>query len=1093
MLNYKKSILMATALLCLSLPADAQRVTLNARNVTVKQAMGSLRKQTGYTFVFSSSDIDTRRKVTIDADNATIDHVVRQILKGQKGVTYKVDGKNIIITKAPASHGGGQKQATRTTQARKLTGHITDEKGEPMIGVTVMADGTKAGAVTDLDGNFTLNGVPGNVDALTVSYIGYQTRQVAITSGHLEIAMRPDDEQLDEVVVVGYGVQKKRDLTGAIASVKSDEITKMPTSNVMDAISGRVSGLDITRASGSAGSEVNITLRGNRSINGSNKPLFIIDGVEGNYEDLNPGDIESVEVLKDASSTAIYGSAGANGVIIITTKRGKEGKTSINFDAYVGMNGFASFPDVLSGDSYIKLRREAYRTAGLWSSPADDESIFTTEEWKHIQNGDWVNWFDEATRTGIQQSYTVSMNGGNENTRSYLSLNYYNEDGILENDDYTRYTLNVNVDKTINNWLKGGLKVQGAYVDRNMRDNQIWTRILCISPLGIPYDEQGNVVEYPLADKQEVSPLVDTQDDVYVNNYKSLNINPTAYLELTPIKGLSIKSVFGAYLAFSRTGLYQGAFSAKGHGEGKSSAQITDTHTYNYKWENIVNYNFSIADKHNFALTGVTSWNKRQYESNYGKGTDIDWDKYAFYNLGVTNTNGRDLSSSYKGSQMMSYVLRLNYSFLGRYLFTVSNRWDGSSMLAPGHQWDSFPAVAAAWRISDEKFMQDIKWLSNLKLRVGYGVTGNAGASEYATQSMGFAGSNLAFQDTPAPYFIPAQTIANKQLGWEKSYGTNVGIDFGVLKNRISMTFDWYYIDTKDILFSRTLPRSLGGFKGNNYKIWQNICSTNNRGFEIAINSVNFDRKNFRWTTDFTFSTNHEEITDFTSATPVVNGDYYLMKGQPINTYYDYQYLGIWQESEADEAAKYGFKPGYIKVKDKDGNYAYTSSDYEVLGSSNPDWTAGLVNSFQIYDFDFSFQLQMRWGQTMKADILGWYCPSGVYNSPSVCDYWTPENPGGRFPRPDKDHERVSSYNGSNSLLYVDGSYMKVKNITLGYTIPTKILKHVGMSRGRIYATVSNPFIFTKSKYLRDYDPEQGGADTFPLTKQIVFGINVTF
>lgn len=1091
MRNYKKTILLVLALLCLNLTVAAQKITLRMNNVTVKQAMNQLRQQTGYKFVFLSQDVNTSQRISVSANDADVNVVVEQILKGQESISYKIEGKNIILTKNKGNKGAkAQKSSQGIT--RTVSGRILDENGEPMIGVTIKAAGTN-GTITDMDGNFSLDGVAQGVDNLQVSYIGYTSQNVKIKSDNMTIEMKPDNAQLDAVVVVGYGVMKKRDLTGSVASIKSDDIVKMPTSNVMEAIGGRISGLDITRSSGSAGSSVNMTLRGSRSINGSNTPLFIIDGVEGNYEDLTPNDIESIEVLKDASSTAIYGSAGANGVIIITTKRGSAGKTTINFDAYMGVNGFASYPGVLSGNDYINLRREAYRTAGLWSSNADDETIFTSEEWKHIQNGNWVDWFDEATRTGIQQSYTVSMNGGNENTKSYVSLNYYNEDGILKEDDYTRYSLNMNIDQTINKWLKGGLKVQGAYIDQNMRNNQIWTRILCTSPLGNAYDQNGNIMEYPLADKSELNPLIDTPKDRYANNKKQLSINPTAYLELTPLKGLSLKTVFGAYLAFSRTGIYQGKDSYVGHSEGKASAQITNSHTYNYKWENIINYNFSIADKHNLAFTGVTSWSKKQYENNMGKGYGIDWDQYLFHNLGVTNTTGRELTSSYVGSQMMSYVLRFNYSYLGRYLLTLSNRWDGSSMLAQGHQWDSFPAVAVAWRISDENFMKDATWISNLKLRLSYGVTGNAGAKEYATQSIGYAGSNLAFQDSAAPYFIPSKTLANQQLGWEKSYGTNIGVDFGVLNSRINLTIDWYNTDTKDILFSRTLPYSLGGFKTGNYNMWQNICSTNNRGIEIAINSVNIQKKKFKWTTDFTFAANREKITDFTSDSPVVNGNYYLMEGQPINTYYDYKYLGIWQENESEEAAKYGFKPGYIKVADNDGNYAYTASDYEVLGSSNPDWTAGLVNSFKIYDFDLSFQLQARWGQTLKADILGWYCPSGTYNSPAICDYWTPENPGGRFPRPDKDHERLSSYQGNSSLLYVDGSYLKVKNITLGYSISEKLLKTAGLSRGRIYATMSNPIIFTKSKYLRDYDPERGGADTFPLTKQIIIGLNLTF
>lgn len=987
----------------------------------------------------------------------------------------------------------GQEVTEVAQQHKTVKGHIVDENGEPMIGVSVLVKGTKVGAVTDFDGNFILKNVSPEAATLQVTYMGYKAREVKIGTGDINIRMEPDNQLLEEVVVIGYGTVKKRDLTGAVSSVKSEDIVKTPTGNVMEAIGGRIAGLDITRDSGSAGSKVNMTLRGNRSINGSNTPLFIIDGVEGNYEDLNPNDIESIEVLKDASSTAIYGSAGANGVIIITTKQGQEGKTSISLDAYYGVNGFTSFPGVLMGDDYIQLVREANRTAGLWSSPADDSSIFSAQDWQYIQNGNWVDWYDEATRNGVVQSYTLSMNGGTENTKSYFSVGYYDEQGILEHDEYKRYTLNANIDKKVNSWLKGGIKFQGTFTDKDARDQQIWTRMLCISPLGIPYDEDGNVVEYPGSAK-EVSPLADTAPNAYVDNTRTLSLAPTGYLEITPVKGLSIRSVLGAYLAFSRQGIYNSAMSANGHEDGQSTAQIKNANTFNYKWENIVNYTFTIADKHDFTLTGVTSWSKKQHEESGAIGYNVDWDKYSFHNLGVTDADGREISSSYVGSQMMSYAIRLNYSFLGKYLLTVSNRWDGSSMLARGNQWDTFPAAAVAWRISDEDFMQGIDWISNLKLRVGYGVTGNAGAKEYATLAMGFAGSNLAFQDTPAPFYVPAQTIANKLLGWEKSYSTNVGVDFSVLRNRINLTLDFYNTDTKDILFQRTLPASLGALKTSNYTVWQNICATNNKGFELAVNSRNIETRNFTWTTDFTFAMNKEEITEFTSDSPVQNGDYYLMEGQPINTYYDYRYEGIWQEDEAEEAAKYNnAKPGYIKVTDVDNNYEYTSSDYCVLGSSNPDWTAGMVNSFQIYDFDFSFQLQARYGQTMKADILGWYCPSGLYNSPSICDYWTPENPDGRFPRPDINHERMSNYPANSSLLYVDGSYVKVKNITLGYTLPKSLLDKWGLSRARIYATMSNPFIFTKSKYLRDYDPERGGADTLPLSKQMVFGLNVTF
>lgn len=1065
--------------------SQAMKVTVVSDGISTGKVINEIEKQTDYLFVFNVNEVNLKRKVQVNARDKSVAEVLNKVFDGT-GIYYAMEGKNIMLMKK------SKENISSAEQVNQVKGIVKDETGESVIGANVTVKGQSIGTITDIDGRFVIDAPVNSV--LQISYIGYIGQEVNVgKKRELVITLKEDTKTLDEVVVIGYGAVKKRDLTGAVASVKKDDIVLTPTGNVMEAISGRVAGLDITRESGSAGSKVNMTLRGSRSINGSNTPLFIIDGVEGSYEELNPNDIESIEVLKDASSTAIYGSAGANGVVIITTKKGNEGKTQISLDAYVGVNGFTEFPEVLTHDGFIRLRREAYRTIGEWNSEADDSKIFSNEEWDAIQNNQWVNWFDEATRNGIQQSYTVSMNGGTENTKSYLSVNYYEEQGILKNDEYTRYSLNGSIDKKINDWIKGGIKFQGTYSERDARNNQIWTRVLCLSPLGQPYDENGNIIKFPIAGNEELSPIADMAPEQYVNNMRRLSFAPNGYLEITPIKGLSIKSVLGAYLSFSRQGYYNGLYSATGYGNKKTSAQIDNTNRINYKWENIVNYTFTLQEKHNFTFTGVTGWTKNQYESSTGLGYNFDWDKYSFNNLGASTSNDRSLSSSFVGSQVMSYVLRLNYSFLGKYLLTVSNRWDGSSILAAGNRWDSFPAAAIAWRIGDEEFMKKIDWISNMKLRVGYGVTGNAGAKEYATQVFGFAGANMAFQDTPAPFYIPSQNIANPLLGWEKSYSTNIGLDLGFLRDRLNMTIDVYNTKTEDILFQRNLPASVGGFKGNNYSTWQNLCATSNKGVEIAISSRNIENKNFTWSTNLTFALNKEKITELTSDDPIKNGDYYLIKGQPINTYYNYKYQGIWQTDEADEAAKFGYAPGDIKLNNKTEDNSYDSKDYMNLGSPNPDWTAGMLNSFKFHDFDLSVFVQARYGQTIKADVLGWYCPSGIYTGPAICDYWTPENPGGHFPRPNRNKERFSNYFGSESLLYVDGSYLKVKNITLGYSLPKSFLDKMGISRARFYATISNPFIFTKCKYLRDYDPERGGADTYPLTKQMVFGVNVTF
>ncbi|MGE4587129.1 MAG: TonB-dependent receptor [Mangrovibacterium sp.] len=1066
------------------------KLSINLVQATMMDIFNEIEAQTDYKIAYNSNNLDASAKTDLRVNNKTVKEVLDMILEPSR-LKYELVGRYIVITdRADGSVlvDSGQQQISR------LTGKVTSQDGQPIPGATVLVKGTSMGTITDSDGNFVLNDVPSDA-TLVFSFVGMRTSEVFV-EGRSVVNVRLEEETIgiEEVVAIGYGTIKKRDLTGAVQSVKSDEIVMAPTGNVMEALQGKVAGLNISRSSGRAGAEVNMTLRGMRSINGSNTPLFIIDGVEGNYSDINPNDVESIEVLKDASSTAIYGSAGANGVIIITTKTGKKGKVNINFDAYYGINGMLQFPSVRMGDDYIELRRQANLTTGAWSAGDPDSKIFSNDEWNAIQNNQWVDWFDLGTRNGALQNYSFSMSGGNEKTSGYFSVNYYNEEGILTNDDNTRYSFRANVEHKVNDWLKGGLNVLGAFTDRNERKGQYFTRVLSLMPLGTPFNEDGSVNPFPLAGDTQLSPIADMAENQYTNNYHILGVNPTAFIEITPVKGLSVKSVLSSYLNYSRQGLYKGALSADGYGEGKSSAQVVNDNKYNYKWENIINYSFDINGEHNFVLTGVTSWAKNQQESSSILGYDLSWDKYLFHNLGATDLQSRVASSSFIRTQMMSYVARVNYNYKGRYLFSLSNRWDGASILAEGNKWDSFPAASVAWRISDESFMANAVNVDNLKLRVGYGVTGNAGAEAYATLNFGVAGSNLAFQDTPAPYYMFSRNIANTNLGWEKSYNWNVGVDLNMYRNRLNVTLDAYQTDTKDILFQRNLPASTGGYRTSNYTIWENVCETQNRGVEAVINSVNVRNNDFVWSSTLTFAANHEEITEFTSDDPVTNGDYYLVEGEPINSYYDYKYLGIWQENEATEAAKYNRVPGDVKILDVYDDDQYTTADRVVLGSPTPNWTAGFSNTFEYKGFDLTLFLEARWGQLMEYGILGWYNPDGTGNGPAICDYWTPENPGGRFPRPNASYGRFANLPlGSTSLMYIDGSYVKLKNITLGYSLPKSILSKLDLSKARFYVTAANPFIYTKSKYLEDYDPERGGADEFPLARQIVFGVNLSF
>ena len=834
-----------------------------------------------------------------------------------------------------------------------------------------------------------------------------------------------------------------------------------------------------------------MTLRGTRSINGDNSPLFIIDGMEGSYDELNPNDIASIEVLKDASSTAVYGAAGANGVIIITTKTPKKDKFSIDLDAYYGWNVISSFPEVNRGEDYINFRREAQRTVGAWNSPADDGNLFPSYMQKFIDNNQWVDWFDLASQTGITNSYNLSTSYSNDRVTSYFSLGYYNLEGLLKGDELERYSARAKIDFKANEMVKYGLNLYAMYSENDKRYSRIWNRILCMPPLGTPYDEDGNLVDYPLGDGN-MNPLADMGEDQYVNNVKTLSVAPQIYVELTPLKGLSFKSLLGGYFRNMKESKYTGTKSYQGLESGLVQATIPNTFTYNYKWQNILTYNFKIKEDHDFTITGVTEWSKDQKEKATATANKFDTDSYLYHNLGAA-TGTPTVSSSYVGSQKMSYVARINYSYKGRYLLTLSSRWDGSSILADGNKWDMFPAGAIAWRISDEPFMQNVKAVSNLKLRASYGVTGNAGASEYATLDYSRTGI-IGFQDVGVPYSGYSQSIANKSLGWEKSYMTDLGFDLGLFSDRLNVAFDWYRTDTKDILFEKNLPYATGGYGSSPFKIWSNVGETRNTGVELSITSRNFVGPEFQWSTTLAFSTNKEEVIKTTSEGPLQFGDYYLIPGEAIKTYYGYKYAGIWGTAEAEEAAKYSQKPGQVHIAENGTpDYKLNADDYYVLGSATPKWSGSLLNNFNYKNFDLSILLIARWDWTIPYGLTGWYRTDGLTPSPTVCDYWTPENQSARYPRPD-----ASITNGQDPYQqwanYFDGSYLKVKTISLGYTFPKKWLNAVKIDRMRVYFTANNPFIFTKCDYLKNYDPEKGGNDDdAPLSKQYVFGVNISF
>ncbi|WP_237241853.1 SusC/RagA family TonB-linked outer membrane protein [Sphingobacterium sp. B29] len=983
-------------------------------------------------------------------------------------------------------------------QVKEIKGKVTDEQGNPIVGATVALGNSTQTTSSNASGEFILK-LSGESGSIKITSLGYAEKVLTVKAGNsVNVVLKKNDQALDEVVVIGYGTAKRRDLTGAVASVKSEEIMMTPTANVMDALQGKVSGLDISKSSGRAGANVSASLRGNRSINGDNNPLYIIDGIPGDFTSLNPSDIESIDILKDASSTAIYGSAGSNGVIIITTKQGKAGKAIVNFDSYFGYNGFPKYPHGLVGDDYMKLKREAYR-GEHGNYPEFANNIFKNPaQLEAFENDKWVDWMDLVLKDGIQQNYSFSVNGGNEKTKAFLSLNYNDEEGLIKNDNSKKYAVRANIDHKLSDLFKLGTNLQYTYKDNNQAAQNVFGNSLTFLPLGDAFDADGNINHIPV--DGVTNPLSDQIKDQYKNNILSNYFAGNAYLDFTPFKGLSFRSIFGATIGSQRTGRYFGMQSIANPEAGFKlpAAVIINDRNYNYRWENILNYEFNLQEDHHFTVTGVTSWSKNQAEQAYAGGSGFDLDSYSFHNLSAATTSV--IRSSYIGSQSMSYVGRVNYNYQGRYLLSLSSRWDGVSRLSAGNKWDVFPAGAFSWRLSDEQFFASLKnKISELKLRAGYGITGNSGGvGAYGTQAGGFnAPKPVGFgESTLGPAFILNQQLANKDLGWEKSYTTNIGLDAQFMNQRANLTIDWYNTETKDLLFLRDMPASLGGSWGAPFKMWQNIGATNNKGFELTLNTKNIQGEGVTWNSTLTFAANKERVTALPGGKDLISNNLFL--NQPIRTFFDYQYLGIWQESEAEQAALFNARPGDIKLAtdgtvNEDGTHAYGANDKRILGSAVPRWTGGFQNNFKYNNWDLSVFLTARWGQMLSSNLITRYDPTtGVGNSPDDIDYWTPENPDAYLPRPGL-HSSTSGYIGFDALKYVDGSYFKIRNITLGYSLPKSFIKRLSMERFRFYATANNPFIFTKSNLLKYQDPESNGSDNFPLTKQFVVGLNVTF
>ncbi|KAA2241335.1 TonB-dependent receptor [Chitinophaga agrisoli] len=970
-------------------------------------------------------------------------------------------------------------------QQKTVTGKITDQiSKQPLPGATVNVKGTSQGVAADVNGVFSIQAGPSAI--LVVSYMGYGTQEITVgNQSSINIALSNSISNVNEIVVVGYGQVKKRDLTGSVVSIKGDEAVKVPAGNAIEALQGKIPGADIYRDNGYAGGGSNFRIRGTRSIanpGASNNVLYIVDGVQGfTMSDIDPNDIQSVDVLKDASSTAIYGSRGANGVVIITTKRGATGKPKLTFSSYAGVSDVSKYGRMKTGPEYIAFKREAYRAVGTWASPADDDKIFNPQELNAIQNQQYINWPDLLLHHGAQQNYQVGVSGGTERTKIYFSAGYYHEKGILKMDGYKRYSTRFNIDQTINNWLKVGISSQFAYIDNDTRRDP-FNQATKALPLGLPFDSAGNIVVYPVGGTQ-MSPLSDEQPGQWDANTKTQRFSGAAYVELTPLKDLNIRSTFTTTQSGTTAGQFYGKSTIIGN-NATSQAMINNSSFSFISWETQANYHKEVKD-HSLDVTGVVSYNQTVNTSNYALGKNQTFPSQSWYNLAGA-TQSPQYGSGYNKFALLSFTGRINYSYLGRYLLTLTGRSDGSSKLAPGHKWAFFPSVAAGWRISDESFMKQQGIFSDLKLRASWGISGNDVIAPYATQnSLSVIPFTYDEANQVAAYGINAQ-IANPNLSWELTATTDIGLDFSILKDRINGSVDYYDARTYDLIFPYTLPSSTGVGTIN-----RNVGKTRNKGVEVSLTTNNIVTSAFRWSTNISWARNKEEITELPNGN-VISSDYRqsLILGQSPTIYYDYKKLGIWQLGEEAEAEKYQAKPGDIKIADISGpdgkpDGKITAADRTIIGTRVPKWTGGISNSFSYKNFDLDIQIIARIGQWMSSDYYAKYYRNGSQNG-SAMDYWTPENPTNAYPRP----SATGSSSYITTLTEYQNSYAKLRNVTLGYTLPKTFTNRAKIERVRIYVSGKNLAFIAKNK---DFDPESEGIIDQPLSKLYVAGLNVTF
>ncbi|WP_437921055.1 SusC/RagA family TonB-linked outer membrane protein [Sphingobacterium sp. LRF_L2] len=975
-------------------------------------------------------------------------------------------------------------------QELERRGQVEDASTKTALGgVSVSVKGTSVRTQTAADGSFTIKATQGAT--LVFTYIGFAEKEVVVGTGAtVSVSLDPADNLLEELVVVGYGSQKRSDITGSVASVPKDRLSKLPVNNVMQAIQGAVANVNITQSSSIPGDSPSSLVRGQNSPNASSEPYVVVDGIplsktDGSINDINPNDIESVEILKDPSAVAIYGVNGSNGVILITTKRGTSGTPTIRYSGYGGVEGAAHMLDPVSGEELLNRYAEYSRITN--TSLYNGGPVRNEYEYDNYVNGVTTDWLDAVMQTGTIQNHNVSISGGSENARYFVSGDYLDQKGIVLGYNYKRYSFRTNTDFKATKYLSVGTS---AFIVAHNRDGgrANFMQATAMSPYARMYNEDGSLTQYPMYSEQLwANPLLATTTNP---ERRQFNMSLNGYAEVdfgniwSGLSGLKYKFNGGFSYVPKRMNEYEGESVYNFSGLGR----ITNEESQSYTLENILTYTKNFG-KHHIDFTGLYASKSKYWQQAIATGEIFPNDELTWGNLESATT--QKVSSEADLYRSISQMGRLNYGYDSRYMATVTVRRDGASVFGANNKYGTFPSAAIAWNIHNESFMEQTKHIiSNLKWRLSYGVSGNEAIGIYQTLSL-MNSNSLTMEGASNTALTIKKLLGNSDLEWEKTRGFNTGVDFGLWNNRVNGTVEFYKSNTSGMLMLQNLP-TLTGYD----QVYTNLGKVSNTGFEVTLNTKNIVKNDFSWSTTLVFSRNKNKFVEVYGDGLEDLGNRWFL-GQPIGVIYDYTKVGIWQEDEIASGANIGWDDaalaGDLKLADLSGDGKIDDDDRSILGQTAPKWTGGLTNTFTYKDFSLNIFINTVQGALRNnVQIGGASDEMGRRSTPAALGYWTPEN---------KSNEWRSLGNHSNSHGYgfpMNSSYTRLKDVTLSYNLPKTFASKVGIGGLTVYASGRNLYTWTN---WFGWDPEardaSRGSDNdelnYPMTRTYVVGVNLTF